>query len=316
MLWLGVTPRLSSTVARLHLKKLRLPGSGYVDTAVRLGERLIQRDLQESSATAIGQLALIESYQRRFHAGAPPPPFRSTGFSVFSQHEEDGLLLYLFALLGTENRVAVELCAGDGIECNSANLLIHHRWTGVLCDGNEDNVRRGRAYYSRGRTTRYWPPSIVQAWITRETVNEVVAKAGCSGAIDLLSLDIDGMDYWVWEALDIIEPRVVVLEFNHLWGPDEAVSVPYAADFKATFTRQGSDYAGASLAAFVSLGKRKGYKLVGTNAFATNAFFVRQDLEHPWLPEIPTNACFDHPRARFGMQSRLPLVRDREWVQV
>lgn len=298
------------------MRRSYLSHSMYVQAVARLRNCLIQGDHRDSPVTAISQLALIDSYQQRFNAGALPPPFRSTGFSVFSQHEEDGLLLYIFALVGTETRTAIELCAGNGMECNAANLLIHHRWTGLLCDGDEHNVRQGRSFYSEQRTTRYWPPAFVHDWITRENVNELVSNAGLPRGIDLLSLDIDGMDYWVWEALDVVEPRVVVLEFNHLWGHEEAVTVPYDPHFKATFTQYGSDYAGGSLPAFVTLGKRKGYRLVGTNAYATNAFFLREDIEHPWLPEIPASTCFDHPRARFGMRSRLPLVREKEWTRV
>ena len=113
-----------------------------------------------------------------------------------------------------------------------------------------------------------------------------------------------------------MSPRVVVLEFNHLWGPEVSVTTPYRDDFVGEFTKYGSDYAGASLAAFIKLGKRKGYRFVGTNEVATNAFFVRNEIECDWLPEVDPATCFGHPRAQFGMQERLPAVKDKEWVAI
>jgi len=246
----------------------------------------------------------------------PALVFQNTGFSLYSQHEEDGLLLYLFALLGTTNRKCVEICAGDGRECNTANLILNHRWVGLLFDGDPKNVTAGVSFFAKHPSTRHWPPDFQCRWITRDNVNTLVRERGFAGEVDLLSLDLDGIDYWVLESLDCIRPRVVVLEFNHLWGPDEVVSAPYAEDFKAEFTTYGSDYAGASLAAFVKLGRVKGYRLVGTNAIATNAFFVRSDLEHSWLPEISPRVCFNHPRAQFGMKQRLPQVANKPWVRL
>lgn len=152
--------------------------------------------------------------------------------------------------------------------------------------------------------------------VTRGNVNGLISGNGFVGDIDLLSIDVDGVDYWLWDAIDSISPRVVVTEINHLWGPERSVTVPYRDDFVGGFTEHGSDYAGASLAAFVKLGRRKGYRLVGTNSFATNAFFLRNDIGCAWLPEVEPRTCFDHPRARFGIEVRHAKIRDREWQDV
>lgn len=276
-------------------------------------------DLQKGTPrpTAIEQKTFIAVYRQSYEQNRRSPfALKDVGFRIHSQHEEDGILLFIFALIGTTNKKCVELCAGDGIECNTANLILNHRWIGLLCDGDTMNVETAERYYSSHPDTRYWPPRIVRSWITRDNVPGIIQDNGFSGEIDLLSLDMDGVDYWIWKAVDCISPRVVVLEFNHLWGPDISVSVPYRDDFVAEFTQYGSDYAGASLSAFVKLGKQKGYRLIGTNAIATNAFFVRNDIHCDWLPEIDPATCFYHPRARFGMLHRLPGVRDKDWVQV
>ena len=145
------------------------------------------------------------------------------GFQCYSQHEEDGILLFIFSLIGTTNKKSVEICAGDGIECNTANLIINHRWIGLLMDGDQNNTETATAFYKKNKNSMYWPPVIRQAWITRENVNELVVTSGFEGDIDLLSLDVDGNDYWIWKAIDVIRPRVVVLEYNHLAGPDRSI---------------------------------------------------------------------------------------------
>lgn len=161
-----------------------------------------------------------------------------------------------------------------------------------------------------------WPPCFRQAWITRENVNALLGENGMKGEVDLLSIDVDGNDYWLLKEISAISPRVIVLEFNQLWGDDRAVSVPYQADFVAELTPDGSDYAGASLPAFVTLLKKRGYRLVGTNTIQTNAFFIRNDIDCTWLPEVPPADCFSHPRASFSRKERFPRVQHRMWVDV
>lgn len=239
-----------------------------------------------------------------------------SGFQCYSQHEEDGILLFIFAMIKSTNKKCVEICAGNGIECNTANLIINHRWIGLQMDGNEKNIASAKEFYSSNTNSMYWPPALLHAWITRENINDLISDSGFAGEIDLLSLDIDGNDYWIWEAIDVINPRVVVLEYNHLAGPERSITIPYDPQFRVQFTQYGSDYAGASLSAFIKLGQKKGYRLVGTNAISTNAFFVRNDVEHRWLPEIKAESCFEHPRAKFGMTERWKTVESKEWEQV
>src|SRR5262245_52653000 len=136
------------------------------------------------------------------------------GLSVTSQTDEDGILLYLFAIVGTTNRRAVEICAGHGMECNTANLVLNHGWHALWVDGDPVLVETGKAFYSRSRRTRVFPPTFVHAWVTRDSVNELLTSNGFVGEIDLLSLDLDGVDYWIWKAITVVEPRVVVLEYN------------------------------------------------------------------------------------------------------
>ncbi|WKN29789.1 hypothetical protein PZB74_12515 [Porifericola rhodea] len=289
-----------------------------LSTLLSIGLQKQTKALSEQIGTvsAIEQINIGLSYNLLNQNNAAPSPFNSHGFKVYSQHEEDGLIWYIFSLIGATNKQCVEVCAGNGVECNSANLIVNHGWLGLLFDGDAANVKSARQFFHNHPSTRYWPPTIKHAWITKNNINQLILDERVEGEIDLLSLDIDGIDYWLWKELTVVKPRLVVLEFNHLLGPERSVTVPYREDFKAEFTEWGSDYAGASLNAFCKLAKKKGYRLIGTNRYATNAFFLREDIQHKWLPEVQPKDCFQHPRAIFGIEKRFPLIKDKTWIEV
>jgi hypothetical protein len=279
---------LRQQVGDLHQELLRL--QQYVDH--NTGRRMLNEITSTSQAV---QLLLCQKYRELPHTHLPSPELADTEFRCFSQNGEDGILLYIFSILGATNRRVVEISAGDGIECNSANLIINHGWYGLLFDGDEQNISRGKEFYSKCQDAFLAPPTLVASWITVENVNLLIADHGFAGVVDLLSLDIDGMDYWVWRALECISPRVIILEFNPIWGPDRAVSVPYQADYRIDYSRRPY-YAGGSLSAFVKLGREKGYRLVGTQRLGFNALFVRSGVGEDLLPEISSRQCFERHR--------------------
>ena len=168
-----------------------------------------------------------------------------------------------------------------GLNANTADLIINHGWHGLLVDGDSANVERGVRYFARSRNTYVYPPQFVCSWVTRGSVNELLSTNGFRGEIDLLSLDLDGVDYWIWEAIEDVSPRVVVLEYQDILGPERSWSVPYADDFTSQrypVVDGMPNFAGASLPAFVKLGRRKGYRLVGVNRLGYNAFFIKNGL--------------------------------------
>ena len=116
------------------------------------------------------------------------------------------------------------------------------------------------------------------AFLTRETINEEFRKAGLCGDIGLLSIDVDGNDYWLWEAIDTVSPRIVVCEFNSTFGPEHLITVPYSSEFSHVEAHHSCLYFGASLPALVELGRQKGYRFVGCESHGANAFFVREDV--------------------------------------
>jgi len=269
---------------------------------------------QPDTASQEIQLLLSLQYQKLHYDGMPLPKLDDVGFRVFSQTDEDGKILYIFSLIGSTNKKCVEICAGDGIECNTANLIINHGWHGLLVEGNENLVQKGIQFYKTCKNTRIFPPQFVHAWIEPDNVNALIQKSGFSGEVDLLSIDIDGMDYWIWDAITIVNPRVVILEYQDILGPDKSVTVPYCKQFSRFDTHP--DFFGASLRAFHNLGKKKGYRLIGTNRYQYNAVFVRNDIGKDIFPAIAIDTCFTHPKVIDGMKMRLPSVENLNWMDV
>src|SRR5579863_9823717 len=244
------------------------------------------------------QVLLSMQYKEMLALHLPMPKFEDVEFRAYSGDGEDGILLYLFSVLGTTNKKCVEVCGGWGYD-NTTNLIVNHGWKGLFFDGSEKKIRKGQHFYSRCADTKVWPPKLVHTWVTAENINGLLEKHGYTGEIDLLSLDMDGVDYWIWKAIECVNPRVVVLEFNNALGPEWSVTIPYNPSFitdtnklspllyqkrRVVNTFRGKqiadridNYYGASLSAFVKLGKEKGYRLVGCDRLGYNAFFVRSD---------------------------------------
>lgn len=279
-----------------------------------MNEMLISE--KTSVASKVGQIRLIHEWKHMLHTRGALPSLNEVEFRAFSQNGEDGILLYIFSLIGVHSSTCVEICAGDGIQCNSANLILNHGWNGLLVDGNEDNVSKGVGFYSSHPDTFSFPPKFVHAWVDREGINNLILDNGYSGDVDLLSLDLDGVDYWIWDAIEVISPRVVVAETQCIWGADRSVTVPYRRDFSSPLVNGFGVYSGASLPAFARLAKRKGYRLVGTQALGFNAFFIRNDLAVEIFPEVTVQSCLDRPFVRWAMRDLLPLVKDKEWIEV
>lgn len=258
------------------------------------------------------QILLALKYRDLVRTGAPLPDFRDVGFRNFSQFDEDGILLYIFAVIGAVNRKCVELCIEDGVQCNTTNLVIEHGWEALMVDGSADNIAKAAKFFGRHPDTCAMQPKLVAAWIDRDNVDELIRAHGFEGEIDLLSLDIDGVDWWVWQRIQSIRPRVVVLEYNNGWGPDDCLTVPYRADFRWGTPRS---FFGASLAAFCKLGAQKGYRLVGCNKVCNNAFFVRKDLGAGLLPTVTVESCLRYTSADLYSIRALPQRTDG-WEEI
>ena len=256
--------------------------------------------------------SLVRNQKRRFG-------FDQVGFNVYSATCEDGILLYIFSLIGMETKRCVDIGAG-GIEgSNVANLILNHYCAGLLIDGNPRNIWIARKYYRYHRAIESSPPILVTAMVTAENINDILRANGFVGVVDLLCIDIDGVDYWIWKAIDVIQPRVVVVEYQDILGPERTWTVPYSPDFNVrdyTVNKKNHNYCGASLGAFVKLGKEKGYRLVGCSQGGWNALFVRSGIGEEHLPEVSVESCFRFEWNFHGMETRFPMVKGMEWQEV
>lgn len=272
----------------------------------------------QASTLQASQVALLLRYRELARTGSLPA-LRDVGFRVYSDSDEDGILLFLFAVVGAPTRKLVDLGSASYTASNSANLLLHHGWTGLLVDADEVSAAAARRFFARHPATQTSPPRVVSTFLTAENVNGVLRDHGATGEVDLLSIDIDGMDYWLWRAVDVISPRVVVIEFQDILGGERAATVPYSPHFRLrdhAANAESNDYAGASLPAMVKAGRDKGYRLIGANRHGFNAFFIREDLAPDLLPEVDPLSCLTHPWNEYGWRVRYPRVAHMTWEEV
>lgn len=242
----------------------------------------------------IGSQLLVNQYadlapEKRLHA-----PINHHEMKAYSQNGEDGILLYIFSRIGTTNRQFIEFGIGDGSECNAANLVINFGWQGLMLDNSAGNVQKARAFYQE----RAGQVKIVEASVTKENINRLFKQQAVQGELDLLSIDIDGNDYWVWQAIDVVQPRVVVMEYNATFGAERAISTTYDPTFNYLEKHPGFGfYHGASLAALTKLAQEKGYMLVGCDSQGVNAFFIREDAAADKFEAVPVAQAY-YPQIR------------------
>ncbi len=224
---------------------------------------------------------------------------------IFSQNGEDGILEFIFREVGFQNRNFLEIGCGDGTECNTAHLSLLQGWTGTLIESKQKSVDFAQKYY------RDLPVNILNRTVTANNVNSIIRESQTGVDLDLLSIDIDGNDYWIWKAIKTIEPRVVIIEYNAYLGFDNRVVIEYDENFKW----DGSLYFGASLNALVILADELGYNLVGCDSCGVNAFFVRKDLFSRKLRKVEAVTAF-YPSLYYFAEFGLSMPANRNWLSV
>jgi len=245
--------------------------------------------LEDSLAGLEPNVKMLPAIVRRLYLDDTdlPHPYDllSERFHYRSQNEEDGLLLALFKRIGMTDRRCVEI--GCGVNGGNSGFLVQEcGWSGLMVDADRRKIAT--------ITERFAGHAVIanKHRITVENINGVLQMHGFTGEVDFLSIDIDGNDYWIWEALTACSPRVVALEYNWLFGPERAVTVPYDPQFRLSESATRA-YRGASLAALTQLSQRKGYRLVASER--VNAFFVRKDIA-PQIPAIEVRRGYRAPK--------------------
>jgi len=232
---------------------------------------LLAEDISSRLQRVQEALGRIESRQS---ARVRPNSLTSSEFRVFSQWGEDGIIQMLLREVQISRKIFIEFGVQDYRESNTRFLLVNNNWSGLIIDGSQANI----AYVKNDPI--YWQHNIKAecAFITRENVNDLFSRNGIVGEIGILSVDIDGNDYWVWQSIDVVRPAIVVIEYNARFGPTDSVTVPYDPSFVREKAHHSCIYYGASLTALYALARAKGYALVGCNSAGNNAFFVQDEL--------------------------------------
>ena len=265
-------------------------------------------------------LGRIES--RQILGMSTPSNFNDYEFQVFSQFGEDGLIQYLIDRIEIKNKTFIEFGVEQYKEANTRFLLINNGWSGLVMDGSSENIQLIIS------DDIYWRTNLkaVSAFIDCSNINQLIGDNGLGGEVGLLSIDIDGNDYWVWQSLEIVRPQIVVCEFNAVWGPEFMVSIPYDPLFVRGQAHYSNLYFGASLAAMTSLGRSKGYSLVGVNLAGNNAFFVKNDCisglksldpKDAWRPaKFRESRSWDGGLSYLSQGEGLELLKDMKLVNV
>ena len=174
--------------------------------------------------------------------------FRESEFRVFSQWGEDGIIQFLLQHVPIKRPLFIEFGVENYIESNTRFLLTNNQWSGIVIDGSDENIE----YIKRDPI--YWAANLkaVSAFITKDNINELITQNGITGDIGILSIDIDGNDYWVWKAIDCVSPSIIICEYNSLFGPVAEVTTPYDPAFVRDTALFSKVYYGASISALCS----------------------------------------------------------------
>ena len=209
------------------------------------------------------------------------------GFRSFSQNDEDGILQEIFRRVGENTRTFVEFGVGNGLQ-NNTRLLLYRGWRGLWIEADPSSCRKIRRSFAHELATGQL--QLISELVTRDNIQALIESAKL-GPLDLLSIDIDGNDYWIWEALEL-QPRVVAIEYNAKFHPP----MHWVMEYNAAHEWNSSDYQGASLQSLADLSGRKGYRLAGCCLAGVNAFFVRRDLAAEHFPNEDVGYLYNPPR--------------------
>jgi len=198
------------------------------------------------------------------------------GIKIYSQNDEDGIILYILKHIGVKTKKFVEVGVENGIECNTTNLLKNFDWSGAQIEGNKKLYDNAKIQLKKVLGKKIKNLKLLNIFVTKKNINQILKKYS-GKEIDLLSIDIDGNDFWIWKAINCVKPRLVVIEYNSFFGPNISATIKYNPQFSWDHYNN-KPYYGASLKALEKLGKQKKYSLVGVDKNGVNAFFIRNDL--------------------------------------
>lgn len=199
--------------------------------------------------------------------------FQESEFQVFSQFGDDGLIQYLLRKIDFDSKTFIEFGVENYTESNTRFLLFNNNWKGLILDGSEQHMNfvKNEDFYWRHDLTA------VAAFVDKDNINDLFVSNGFEGDLGILHIDIDGNDYFVWESISVVNPEVVIVEYNSVFGCEKPWSVAYDPKFIRGNYNSNNLYWGCSLLSLCDLAEEKGYDFIGCNDGGNNAYFVRKD---------------------------------------
>lgn len=236
-------------------------------------------------------------------------------FKVFSQWGDDGIIQWLIHNIDIPNKTFIEFGVENYLESNTRFLMMNNNWSGLVIDGSKKNVQQivASAYYWR------YDLLATYAFIKTSNINELIAaRHAVNDEVGILHVDLDGNDYWIWKEITSINPVIVILEYNSVFGLDKALTVPYDENFQRTKAHSSNLYFGASLRALHQLSEEKGYAFIGCNSAGNNAYFVRADKLNEKVRKIDLEAGYVASKFREcrDKDGRLNYVSGRDRIKV
>lgn len=231
-------------------------------------------------------------------------PIHSYEYKVFSQWGDDGIIQYLLSRIAVKDRVFVEFGVEDFLESNCRFLMMHDNWSGLVIDGSPKSISRIKD------RSDYWKFDLDAQchFLTKENINRILDEGLGGRSPDLVSIDVDGNDYWLLEQITLC-PAIFIVEYNAVFGAQRAITIPYKSDFSRNKAHYSNLYFGASLAAITDVAKAKGYGLVGCSSAGNNAYFVRNEvLRQSGLEEISVAEAYVNSRFRESRDRRGKLT--------
>lgn len=254
----------------------------------------------ESEKFLLAKLLNRQYTQENFDA------IKEAEYKIYSQFGDDGIIQYLINKLDIKDKTFIEFGVENYRESNTRFLLENNNWSGFVMDGSPKNIEQIET------SSFYWRHDLMakSAFITADNINELILNAGFTGNIGILHVDIDGNDYYVWKAIDVVTPSIAIIEYNSVFGKERAITIPYDPNFQRTKAHYSNLYAGSSLLSLIDLSKEKGYSFIGSNSAGNNAYFIRKELVGE-IKEISIDEGYEESKFRESRdrKGRLTFLR-------
>jgi hypothetical protein len=227
-------------------------------------------------------------------------------FQVFSQFGDDGIIQWLVHHIPVPNKTFIEFGVENYREANTRFLLLNNQWSGLVIDGSEKQVQEIKG----DQVNVFYDLLAVASFITVDNINELISRSKFKPEVGLLSVDIDGNDYWVWKAIDSINPIIVICEYNALFGFEHPYTIEYQHDF-VRGKKMPFNFYGTSLRSAAQIAEERGYSFIGCNSAGNNAYFIRND----YMPYLPIQAVSLQDGYEFAKFSEAYSPELNDWVR-